>query len=77
MKMQQNRTRLKRVIRLGTAYAVTLPKDFVSGAEYLIVKETEDGLLIKKAKIAEEPPLHPRPPLRAGGREVKAPHGKQ
>jgi hypothetical protein len=68
---------LKKVLRLGGTYAVTLPKEFASDTDYVLIRETEEGLLIKKAKVVEEPPLHPRTPIRAGGREVKAPHGKE
>jgi hypothetical protein len=65
--------RLKKVLKLGGTYAITLPKDFASDAEYLIVKEMGDGLLIKKAKVVEEvslPPPTPEPPSRRSGRRA-------
>jgi hypothetical protein len=67
-KIQGQKTRLRRVLRLGTAFAVTLPPSFVRGVEYLLIKEVDDDtLLVKKARV-EEASLPPPNPLGAGRR---------
>jgi hypothetical protein len=65
---KQARSRLKKVLKIGGTYAITLPKDFAAGAEYLLLVEAGDGLFIKKVKIVESggPPPPPTPHRRRG-----------
>ncbi|MCL7384382.1 MAG: hypothetical protein LZ174_08860 [Thaumarchaeota archaeon] len=62
--------KVRKVIKLGKAFAVTLPKGFAEDAEYILLLETEAGLLLKKAEVRERsgrlqdpaaPPLEPPP----------------
>jgi hypothetical protein len=67
-KDKRTRGKLKKVLRLGGAYAITLPREFAADTDYVLVIEAENGLLIKKIKVLENGgPLHPPTPPRGRG----------
>ena len=68
VKEKKTRAKIKKILKLGGAYAVTLPREFAADAEYVAVIEAENGLFIKKVRVLEdEGPLPPLTPYRRRG----------
>jgi hypothetical protein len=70
---------VRKVIKLGKGFAITLPKSFAGDTEYVLLLETGDQLLLRKAEVRERggrlqdsrSPAHPSesPPARADSHE--------
>lgn len=64
------KSRLKRVLKVGTTYLITLPSDFVEGCHYVTVTRLEEGLLIIKRIEDKEAAPTPEPPSRGSRRRA-------